>query len=141
MGNRERILGAVVEALGSACPGIRIYTETPFRLTPPRMAMVIPKEAVGAALLDVRRREHNRDLERVRARMERDILGPLWRQLYEEFAATEARTKAMRPAIGKPLSRRARRRNRGRVRAAKAVLMRRFSPSVTWAWPDTARAA
>jgi len=57
-------------------------------------------------------------------------------RVYEDFATKEARSEALRPAIGKPLSRRARRRNRGRVRAAKGVLMRRFSPSVQWAWPD-----
>lgn len=120
---------------------MRIYTETPFRLTPPRSMIIIPPEATGASMVATQRREYERDIGRARARMERDILGPLWRQLYEEFATTEARAEAMRPAIGKPLSRRARRRNRGRVRAAQAVLMRRFSPSVNWAWPDTARAA
>ncbi|MFH6786655.1 hypothetical protein [Methylobacterium sp. MA0201] len=33
-------------SLQSALPGIRVYTETPFRLTPPRGAVVIPAAAV-----------------------------------------------------------------------------------------------
>lgn len=120
-----------------------MYTETPFRVTAPRQAIVIPADAYGPAMLEAQRRMMDRDIARVRARMEQDILSPLWRQLYEDFATKEARTEAMRPTIGKPLSRRARRRNRGRVRAARAALMRRFCPSVNWAWPepDQSRAA
>ncbi|BAQ45928.1 hypothetical protein Maq22A_c13575 [Methylobacterium aquaticum] len=43
--------------------------------------------------------------------------------------------KAARPAIGKPLSRRARRRNRGRVSAARVALARVYHEPITWAWP------
>ncbi|KMO10233.1 hypothetical protein SQ03_30875 [Methylobacterium platani JCM 14648] len=44
--------------------------------------------------------------------------------------------KAARPAIGKPLSRRAWRRNRARVSAARVALARIYHEPVTWAWPS-----
>lgn len=72
--------------------------------------------------------------EEERRLWERRILAPLWRQVWDEYAMGQARSEAIRPTIGKPLSRRARRRNRGRVRAAKAALMRTFQPSVSWSW-------
>jgi hypothetical protein len=52
MVDRERILGAVVGSLQSACPGIRIYTETPFRLAPPLHAVIIPPGPVPPLPLD-----------------------------------------------------------------------------------------
>lgn len=42
-----------------------------------------------------------------RQRMEANVLAPLWAQLYDVAMAEQARTEAVRPAIGKPLSRRA----------------------------------
>lgn len=52
MVDRDRILGAVVGSLQSACPGIRIYTETPFRLTPPSQAIIVPAAAIPPLPLD-----------------------------------------------------------------------------------------
>lgn len=114
---------------------MRIYTETPFRMTPPRMAVVVHPEMTSAAsLLEAQRRAYDRDVALMRRGLQQHLLPLFWRQVLENLATWQARTEAMRPSIGKPLSRRARRRNRGRVRAAKAALMRRYTPSVTWAW-------
>lgn len=114
---------------------MRIYTETPLRMVPPRMAVVIPPEiATPSSILEAQRREYDRDVALMRAGLERRLLPLFCSQVSENLATWQARAEAMRPAIGRPMSRRARRRNRGRVRAAKAALIRRFTPSAEWAW-------
>ncbi|MCJ2020971.1 hypothetical protein MKK70_01290 [Methylobacterium sp. E-041] len=113
---------------------MRIYTETPFRLAPPRMAVVHPEIGTASSLLEAQRGAYDRDVALMRHGMPRELLPNFWRQVLENLATKEARTEAMRPSIGKPLSRRARRRNRGRVRVAKNALMRRFTPSMEWSW-------
>ncbi|GJE51476.1 hypothetical protein GOFOIKOB_4535 [Methylobacterium tardum] len=116
---------------------MRIYSAIPLRMAPPRMAVVVhPEISTAASLLEAQRQSYDRDVALVRAGIQQEVLPLFWLQILENLATVEARAKAMRPAIGKPLSRRARRRNRGRVHAAKAILMRRFTPSVTWAWQN-----
>ncbi|WP_455965080.1 hypothetical protein [Methylorubrum aminovorans] len=68
-----------------------------------------------------------------RAVLERDHIDPLWRRLVDAHLDGEAR-KAARPALGKPLSRRARRRNRGRVWQAGAALRKAHLEPVLWEW-------
>lgn len=72
-------------------------------------------------------------MEAWRTEFERGYLRPTrnaWANVLVDIEAA----KAARPAIGKPLSRRARRRNRGPVSAARAALARVYHEPVTWAW-------
>lgn len=77
----------------------------------------------------------------MRAEIERQVIRPMWQQVLEGVADQIA-AEAVRQPIGKPLSIRARRRNRGRVRAARAKVARWAVPrSVSWQWPDLGEAA
>lgn len=70
--------------------------------------------------------------EEERRRWESVVLHPIRHAMTDVLVDIEA-AKAARPAIGKPLSRRARRRNRGRVAAAEVALARVYHEPVTWA--------
>ncbi|SDA17568.1 hypothetical protein SAMN02799622_01842 [Methylobacterium sp. UNC378MF] len=87
----------------------------------------------GQAWREVMRREQEHRA-RARAIVECDYVRPSWRLFADVWLDAEA-DKAARPAIGKPLSIRARRRNRGRIRAERARLGRDMPMSIQWAWP------
>lgn len=82
-----------------------------------------------------------REFASARAEIERQVFRPMWQQVLEGVADQLAAEAARQP-IGKPLSIRARRRNRGRVRAARAEIARWAVPRpVSWQWPDLGEAA
>lgn len=80
------------------------------------------------------RERHRPEMDAWRAGFERGFLRPYQRAMDYALADIEA-GKAARPAIGKPLSRRARRLNRGRVRAARLALGRQYKQPIQWVWP------
>lgn len=71
--------------------------------------------------------------EEMRRDWERKVLKPCMDAWVDAYLDTEA-AKAARPPIGKPLSLRARRRNRGRVRTAKVALSRQYRQPIRWTW-------
>ncbi len=91
-------------------------------------------ESLYASIVGAERERHRREMEAWRTEFGRGYLRPTRNALAHELVDIEA-AKASRPAIGKPLSRRARRRNRGRVSAARVALARIYHEPVTWAWP------
>lgn len=76
---------------------------------------------------------HKHQMDAWRAEFERGYLRPVRRALIDVVIDGEA-AKVARPSIGKPLSRRARRRNRGRIRAAKIAMGRAWHQPVQWSW-------
>lgn len=83
---------------------------------------------------------YRHEMDAWRAGFERGFLRPYQRACVDLVIDAEAE-KAARPAIGKPLSRRARRRNRGRVRAARLALGRQYHQPIRWVWPGEMEAA
>jgi hypothetical protein len=90
--------------------------------------------ALEARFLVEERERHRREMDAWRAGFEHGFLRPYQRACVDLIVDAEA-VKAARPAIGKPLSRRARRRNRGRVRAARLALGRQCHQPIRWVWP------
>lgn len=88
-------------------------------------------ESLYARFMDAERERHRREMDAWRT----EFLRPVRNAWVDVLVDIEA-VKAARPAIGKPLSRRARRRNRGRVSAARAALAQVYHEPVTWAWPQ-----
>ncbi|MEE8626825.1 MULTISPECIES: hypothetical protein [Methylobacterium] len=88
-------------------------------------------ESLYARFIDAERERHRREMDAWRT----EFLRPVRNAWVDVLVDMEA-AKASRPAIGKPLSRRARRRNRGRVSAARVALARVYHEPVTWAWPS-----
>lgn len=84
------------------------------------------------------------EYDAMRDRLEKRFVLPVWNEFLDHLIDTQAAEVARQP-IGKPLSRRACRRNRGRVRAARIVLERLMQQpaDTTWTWPtlNLARAA
>ncbi len=92
-------------------------------------------ESLYARFMDAERERHRREMDAWRAEFERGYLRPIsnpWADLLVDIEAA----KASRPPLGKPLSRRARRRNRGRVTAARIALAQVYYEPVTWVWPQ-----
>jgi hypothetical protein len=79
------------------------------------------------------RERHRQEMDAWRAGFERGFLRPYQRACLDLIVDAEAE-KAARPAISKPLSRQARRRNRGRVRAARLALGRHYHQPIQWVW-------
>jgi hypothetical protein len=90
-------------------------------------------QSVYAGFIRAEKERHERQMDAWRAEFERGYLASTWRAMVVVDAEAD---KIARPAIGKPLSRRARCRNRGRVLAAKIALGRTWHQSVQWSWPD-----
>ena len=88
-------------------------------------------ESLYARFMDAEQERHRREMGEWCAA----FLNPVRNAWVDVLVDIEAE-KASRPAIGKPLSRRARRRNRGRVAAARVALARIYHEPVTWAWPS-----
>ncbi|MDP4021096.1 hypothetical protein Q8W71_00535 [Methylobacterium sp. NEAU 140] len=102
---------------------------------PPSEAVDLHRgESLYASIIVAERERHRREMEAWRAEFERGYLRPTRNAWVDVLVDVEA-AKAARLAIGKPLSRRARRRNRGRVTTAKVALARVYHEPVTWAWP------
>ncbi|WP_311276018.1 hypothetical protein [Methylobacterium sp. WCS2018Hpa-22] len=91
-------------------------------------------QSVYAGFIRAEKERHERQMDAWRAEFERGYLASTWRAMVDVVVDAEA-DKVARPAIGKPLSRRARRRNRGRVRAARMVLGKTCHQPVQWEWP------
>ena len=90
-------------------------------------------QALQLECIRAEKERHERQMDAWRAEFERGYLTPFRREMVDAIVDDEA-AKVARPAIGKPLSRRARRRNRGRARAARIALGRTWHQPVQWEW-------
>ncbi|BAQ49447.1 hypothetical protein [Methylobacterium aquaticum] len=90
-------------------------------------------ESLYARFMEAERERHRREMGEWCAEFLRPVRNAWVGVLVDMEAA-----KAARAPLGKPLSRRAWRRNRGRVTAARVALARVYHEPVTWAWPKEA---